>query len=222
MTPTEKFNNEKSELKENRINRILSSAFELFAVKGIDTIVMTDIAKKAEIGVASLYRYFETKEEIAIRTAIWAWNTQKEYILPEIQNPAFEKLSGIEQLKIIMGLFTKLYENQQDFLRFIYFFDSYAVRQQIETKRLQDYELMIATVQNVVKQAIVKGLEDKSINQNFMGCEDNLYFTLMHAMFNTAQKMSLANGLLEMDQKVSGSSQLNLLTDLLIESLKNY
>jgi len=222
MTPTEKFNNEKSELKENRINRILSSAFELFAVKGIDTIVMTDIAKKAEIGVASLYRYFETKEEIAIRTAIWAWNTQKEYILPEIQNPAFEKLSGIEQLKIILGLFTKLYENQQDFLRFIYFFDSYAVRQQIETKRLQDYELMIATVQNVVKQAIVKGLEDKSINPNFMGCEDNLYFTLMHAMFNTAQKMSLANGLLEMDQKVSGSSQLNLLTDLLIESLKNY
>ena len=65
MTAKEKFIEEKDEMKQNRKNRILESAFNLFSQKGIDTIAMTDIAKNAEIGVASLYRYYETKEEIA-------------------------------------------------------------------------------------------------------------------------------------------------------------
>ena len=73
MTPTEKHKEEQDELKTLRMNRILDASFELFAERGIDTIAMTDIAKKAEIGVASLYRYFETKEDLAIEVAIHAW-----------------------------------------------------------------------------------------------------------------------------------------------------
>ena len=70
MTPKEKHQEEQNELKTSRINRILESSFALFSEKGIDTITMNDIASMAEIGVASLYRYFATKDEIAIRTAI--------------------------------------------------------------------------------------------------------------------------------------------------------
>ena len=66
MTPKEKHQEEQNELKTSRINRILESAFSLCSEKGIDTITMTDIASTAEIGVASLYRYFATKDEIAI------------------------------------------------------------------------------------------------------------------------------------------------------------
>ena len=52
MTPKEKYQEEKDNLKNSRISRILESAFELFAEKGIDNVTMTDIAAKAEIGVA--------------------------------------------------------------------------------------------------------------------------------------------------------------------------
>lgn len=220
MTPSEKFMNDKNELKENRINRILAASFELFSNSGIDTIVMTDIAKKAEIGVASLYRYFETKEEIAIRTVIWAWNQQKEKMMPEISSEEFNKSSGIDQLRKILEQFVTLYENQTPFLRFIYFFDSYAVRQQIKQERLKDYESIIGSVQDIVKEAIIKGLEDKSINEKYKGSEDILYFSMMHSLFSTAQKMSLTVNLLEMNSKVPESDQLKLLVDLLIQSLK--
>ena len=67
MTPKEKHQEEQNELKTSRINRILESAFNLFSEKGIDTITMNDIAATAEIGVASLYRYFETKDEINVK-----------------------------------------------------------------------------------------------------------------------------------------------------------
>ena len=80
MTAVEKLAEERDELKSARVERIMISSFSLFSNKGIDAIAMTDIAKHAEIGVASLYRYFETKDEIAIRTAIWAWESRKKVI----------------------------------------------------------------------------------------------------------------------------------------------
>ena len=95
MTAKEKFIEEKDEMKQNRKNRILESAFDLFSQKGIDTIAMTDIAKNAEIGVASLYRYYETKEEIAIRTVIWAWEKQQEIIKSQFSSEEFEKVNGL-------------------------------------------------------------------------------------------------------------------------------
>ena len=107
-----------------RKNRILNSAFDLFAEKGIDTIAMTDIAKKAEIGVASLYRYYETKEEIAIRTSIWAWEKQKLLIETILYKDNFDNLNGYNQLEKICSMFEYLYKNETPFLRYIYFFDS--------------------------------------------------------------------------------------------------
>jgi len=79
---------------------------------------------------------------------------------------------------------------------------------------------MITTVQNIVKSAIIKGLEDKSINEKYKGLEDSLYFTLMHSLFSMAQKLALSENILEMDAIVAGKAQLSLLTELLINSLK--
>ncbi|MCR5188592.1 MAG: TetR/AcrR family transcriptional regulator [Treponema sp.] len=221
MTAKEKFIEEKDEMKQNRKNRILESAFNLFSQKGIDTIAMTDIAKKAEIGVASLYRYYETKEEIAIRTVIWAWEKQKESINPLFTSDDFEKLSGLEQIEAILRVFTHLYESQKDFLRFIYFFDSFAVRTEIQKDRLEDYEAIIATVQEVVAKAISKGLKDGSINASYKDSQEEMYFALMHSFFSTCQKLTLSGHLLKSDELVSGSAQLKIMSDIIIKGLKN-
>ena len=125
---------------------------------------MTDIAAKAEIGVASLYRYFATKEEIAVQTSIWAWERQKSIILPQLLTDTFNDANGITQLSIIFSMFIKLYEDQVKFLRYIYFFDSYAVRIKMEKERLMDYEKTIESTKNVIAASISKGIEDKTIS----------------------------------------------------------
>ena len=220
MTATEKYLKEKDELKSVRKNRILEASFKLFAEKGIDTIAMTDIAKKAEIGVASLYRYYETKDEIAIRTTIWAWEKLKFVFLPLINNQEYEALNGINQVAKICSIFTTLFETQNDFLRYIYFFDSYAIRTKIEQGRLRDYEVLISTVQDIVENAIKKGLNDGSINSKYKEQSSLLYFTLMHTIFSTAQKLTLSGNLLQMDNIISGKKQLEQLSEILINGLK--
>lgn len=220
MTPKEKYNEEKDELKNARMNRILSAAFDLFSVTGIDNVAMTDIAKKAEIGVASLYRYYETKDEIAIRTIIWAWENQKEQLMPFLQVKDFDSLSGLEQVKKELSLYINLFETQTAFLRFIYFFDSFAVRTQIDQKRLKDYEAMIGTVQKIVVDSISKGIADGTIKEEYKDQEQSLYFTLTHSMFSAAQKLSLSGNMLSMDSMNNYKKELETLSDILIKGIK--
>lgn len=220
MTALEKLAEERDEQKNARIDRILAAAFTLFSSAGIEPVAMTDIAKKAEIGVASLYRYFSTKDEIAIRTAIWAWEKQISEIYPLIENDEYKNGNGLSRLSIIFGLFKKLYKTQPEFLRFIYFFDSYAVNSGIKKERMKEYEIVIGKVQSIVADAINLGLNDNSINNSFKDKTDDLYFTLMHTFFSTAQKLTLSGNLLAMNEKSKGSDQLDLLSELLLKGVK--
>ena len=77
MTASEKRKEEQQENRQKRETVILDCAYQLFASQGIENTAITDIAEKAEIGVASLYRYFKTKEEIAILCGVIAWEKQK-------------------------------------------------------------------------------------------------------------------------------------------------
>ena len=220
MTALEKLAEERDEQKNARIDRILAAAFKLFSSAGIEPVAMTDIAKKAEIGVASLYRYFSTKDEIAIRTTIWAWEKQISEIYPSINNDEYTNGNGLFRLSIIFSLFKKLYMSQPEFLRFIYFFDSYAVNSGIKQERMIEYENVIGKVQMIVADAIKLGLKDNSINKKYIDKTEDLYFTLMHSFFSTAQKLTLSENLLAMNEKSKESDQLDLLSELLLNGVK--
>ena len=220
MTAVEKLAEERDEIKNARIERILLSAFSLFSHSGIDAIAMTDIAKNAEIGVASLYRYFETKDEIAIRTAMWAWESQKKVMLPLIKDSGYEQKNGLNQLEEIFMLFCKLYQNEPDFFRYIYFFDAYVVCQKIEPERLIPYQQVIQSVQEIIEKAIHKGIEDGSISDRFREQENQLYYSLMHTLFSTSQKLSLSSKMLKMDEENNAVQQLQLLGKIFLGGIR--
>ena len=220
MTAQEKLAEERDGQKNARIERILLAAFSLFSHNGFDAIAMTDIAKEAEIGVASLYRYFETKDEIAIRTAMWAWESQKKLIMPILNDTGYYTKSGIEELEEIFDLFCKLFQNEPDFFRYIYFFDAYIVCQKIDSERLIPYQEVIQSVQTVIGNAIHKGIEDGSISKEYKDNEKQLYFSLMHTLFSVSQKLSLTGKMLKMDETNDGVQQLKLLGQILLGGIK--
>lgn len=200
--------------------RILDAAYELFSTRGIEPVTMEDIAQKAKIAPSVLYRYFETKDSLVIRTATHAWATQMEDVLPNMVKPKYSNSTGLAQLEQILSLFVKLYEKHQDFLRFIYLFDAFAVKEKIQKDRMSNYESKILLVKEIISVAIQKGIEDGSINKKYAKTGDALYFTLIHTFFSTAQKLALSGNLLDMDSQMNGAKQLTLLADILLEGLK--
>ena len=220
MTATEKYNEEKENAKTNRKNRILSSAFDLFSEKGIDSIAITDIAKKAEIGVASVYRYFETKDQIVINTAIWAWNKHAAELLPNVTGSVFDAKTGYEKLETICKIFRQLFTDNYLFLRFIYFFDSYIFRQEISKNNFDEYEKSIKFVKDKIIESIESGINDNSIKIIEGYTASDLYYTMMHSLFSMVQKLSLSQNLLTMNEEVPATKQIDLLIKMLLSSLK--
>ena len=83
-----------------------------------------------------------------------------------------------------------------------------------------NYEVVILQVKQIISEAIQKGINDGSINQKYSKAGDLLYFTLMHTFFSAAQKLSLSGKMLDMDSQMNGTKQLQLLSQLLLDSLK--
>ena len=59
-----------SKLKENTLNFIVLEAKKLFLSSSINDVKMKDIALSVGIGEATLYRYFEAKENIVMQVAV--------------------------------------------------------------------------------------------------------------------------------------------------------
>ena len=64
MQPVDKRKVEFEQSKKKRMEYIVEKAAEIFCAQGIDNTKVTDIAKAADVGVASVYRYFKTKSEL--------------------------------------------------------------------------------------------------------------------------------------------------------------
>ncbi len=220
MSQIETLEEEMDPQRNARIEKILSSAYELFSKRGIEDVAMTDIADRSKIGVASLYRYFETKEILVVRTATQVWETQMENVLPSLLRPKYKNSNGYDQLQEIFALFIRLYEKETDFLRFIYLFDAFAVKEKIPKEAMANYEAKILLVKQIISDAIQKGFDDGSIGEKYKPYGEMLYFTLMHTFFSVAQKLSLSGKMLDMDTKKNGSLQLKLLADVLLGGLK--
>src|SRR5574344_2845165 len=133
---------EQEELKSARIEHILECSLDLFS-KGIEPITMNQIAENAEIGVASLYRYFSTKDDLAIECATFAWNKEESIFRRNFDAEKFNNLSGFDELRQLLTFFPELLKTEGKFFRFVYYFDAYIHHQKVTPERLTRYEATI-------------------------------------------------------------------------------
>lgn len=52
--------------KEQKRDRLRQAAFELFTERGFDDVTVEEIAERAEVSKSTLFRYFETKEDLLL------------------------------------------------------------------------------------------------------------------------------------------------------------
>lgn len=217
----------RKEKKDSRIQAIIECTFGLFSENGIENISMNDIAVASKIGVASLYRYFQTKEELAIEVAIYAWNLELSVFNEVFTSKKYEALSGYEQLKELLEVFADALVTQRSFFSFVYYFDSFIKKEKVSAEKLREYERTILGTNTIVVQALDKGIADGSIS--FSGSNNEvlssastqeMFITMMHSLFCLAQKLSISGDLLAMDEIVGARKQIEILINMLLVSLK--
>lgn len=64
--------------KERNKNYVLEKAKEVFLERGITGVSMADIAKEADFGVASVYRYFGNRKALIMECAVSVWQDKRD------------------------------------------------------------------------------------------------------------------------------------------------
>jgi TetR/AcrR family transcriptional regulator len=106
--------------KEQRRKDIIDSAENLFFERGYDNVSMKDISNEVELSKATLYLYFENKEELFF--AIVLRGTR---ILNAMIREAVEKVeNGIEQVTAFRNAYHEFTKNYPDYVHIYNYFQS--------------------------------------------------------------------------------------------------
>ena len=176
------------DVKNQRIDNAVACAAEMYLKNGISDTKMTDIADACQLGVASLYRYFGTKQAFTIKAACHIWQ-QKYMEIDRLCHAAdFQQETGIQQARHLMNVFPALLREHSPFLRFLSDFDSFVTRERLTHDDLIEYENSVMNVLSMMESTIEKGVADGTIRP---GVDAKLYETTVgHSLMSMCQKFS--------------------------------
>lgn len=202
---------------EQRTQQILHAALELFCEKGIGDTSVEEIAKAADVGPATIYRYFETKAELAISAGIAYWRRMAGKYTGVLAREEYEEMSGSRQMQCIFQIFERIFEEEFLFLKFLQEFDIFVRRYHISKERLAEYEECILNLKPYVTDALEKGLQDGSLD--FPYTVDEVYFSVTHTLLSLMQKLSYNGSILSSDERVGLALQVRIAGELLMKGL---
>jgi len=201
--------------RENRMNLVIEAAEKCFEKQGIESCKMTEIADMAGIGVASLYRYFSTKSDIAIEVGIKYWHAACE----KTQAMINQDLNGLENIHNMLSMYTQVNEESYNFFRFIEQFDTFVIKLEKQPMRMEDYETSISELMPVFESQIVKGQADHSIRSDI---DIKTTITMVHHTLMALKQKHCSRGLvIKSDSLQAQEKEVRLLIEIFLSYLRN-
>lgn len=187
---------------------IIDVAKKLFLAKSISQITIKDISLASDLGEATIYRYFENKENLVIAVSL---SIQKNIL--NVPFTASNKL-GIEQIQNFFELFRNIFVEHKDYYKFIAEFDTVYLKN-IKNK---DYSLGLDAFYDLFMKAYETGLQDKSVKET---SDIKLYYyTCTHSLLELCKKLASTDSNLKQDNEVSKIKEIEYLISLFISVLK--
>lgn len=202
-----------------RSEKIMNAAIGLFCEKGIEETSVDEIAVKAGVGSATVYRYYETKAELAIQSGVAYWKRIADTYLNVYTQKGYEELNGLEQLEKIMNGLAQIFEHETAFLKYLQEFDVFVRKYGIEIERLKEYEECIMSLKPGVIAALEKGKKDGTLS--FEWSPEEVCYSLAHSVFGLMKKLAWNGSLLALQRKDGLSLQVRITIKLLIRGLMN-
>ena len=205
------------EYKDEKTQLVVLTAAQKFLQYGIESVKMTDLADSCGVGVASLYRYFGTKTAIVAAAGTLLWQDVSKLFEGVFEGPVFLQQSGLARIRELLNIFLTLYRQEPAFLKFLFEFDEFVLREKPDPKLLLDYERSVLNFYPVFLASFQAGLQDGSIRRRV----DPLayYSSVTHAVTCLAQK-HLRGRILLSDSDTSGEEELSLVIDMAVAYLR--
>ncbi len=197
-------------LKDAKKNFLVDIATDLFMCRSIQDVTIKDIAVSAQVGEATIYRYFGKKQTLVVQAAMklqQAVNAES-FKLNEGKN-------GFEKIKIFYFSYLQIFDSHPDFFKFINDFDAYMAGEQGD--EMDSYESVVGQYKTAYMKAYQEGLNDGSIKaQNNI---EMFYYSTTHALLELCKKLSIKKAVLSQDNIVEKRTQIQCLVDIILSAL---
>lgn len=188
--------------------KILETALRVFAEKTIDAVNLTDIAKEAGIGMATVYRHFDKKPDLVLAASTWAWQKYRQENRRAVDRAG---MSAAEVFEYFLDAFLDLYRNHRDLLRFNQYFNAYVKREGIPPERMKPYADVMNALAAQFHTIWTMGEQDGTLRTDVP--EKKMFSLTLHLMLAAVTRYAV--GLLY-DAGIDPEEELTELKDMLM------
>ncbi|MBI9105866.1 MAG: TetR/AcrR family transcriptional regulator [Spirochaetales bacterium] len=207
----------RDEQKSERRVKIIRAAKELFITKGLAGTSMSEIAKKIDLNVRTVYRYYKTKEELAFEIEIKIFEEMIEKL--KTTSSIIKGKNGFEKISKLLTLTEKYYRSSENEIRFMGEFDYYFTGAYPYNALSDRFVEMMRTMDSPLRGYLKEGIIDGSIREDLdvpLTVE-----TIENAMLALSQRIVSRGEHLEIEQEVPPAAMLTCLTNLLLNGIRN-
>ena len=183
-----------------RKEQLMEAGFRLFSQYGIENVSLQRVADAAEVGVATLYNYYQTKVKLVIAISGKIWGDLWKEILEEKGPEIFESFTAYQYIEFYTDQIIRIYRERPEMLRFSNNYKNFISREKVKGEALYHkfYE---------------QARSDKSIRTDIP--EQQLFTSVAIAMLAVAERY--AQGIVWADDhKADHTQELEFLKEMLL------
>ena len=193
------------------MDEVLQAAKEVFFERTFEKATMKDIADKAEIGIASVYRYYANKQSLVLAVAI-------DYLQKDIHFNTIELSgSGIEKTAQVLDSVCRIIEASPRLILFMEQFVNFLMVTGGEEG--EEYRKLFFEAVPQLKDVITQGILDGSIRKDIEA--EGVSECLIDIIFIMAQKHYQRAVILRQEDKLLENKQIILYKEMVINYLKS-
>lgn len=181
LKPTRKLQNKE---------KVIQIALEFFCDQGIENSKVSDIAVQAGLTERTVFRYFATKSDLVLASALYFWENAQANIRAQMEKNLQGALNGIDKVRFILNQYASLYESSKKELIFCDCAETYLNRSDRLVLLSHRPPVDFCQSTDPLAKAIKEGLVDGSIppNKNI----GLIYLNTYDGLLGFMQKLALS------------------------------
>lgn len=192
---------------------MLQKGFEIFSKNGIEPVAMQEIANACGVGIATLYRYYNTKLDFVIDIGTRQWQDYGKYANKMRQKSHIDHMTAAEEMEFFLDFYIDLYKKHKDLLRFNQNFNNFVQREGATKEQLKDYLLSIGQFNVYFAELYEKGKKDGTIRTDMP--EEKMFALISHIVLGVVVRF--AQGLVySADNKNDRFEELEILKRMIL------
>ena len=197
-------------IKDAKTNFIVDEAIALFFERSISEVTVHDIAARAGVGEATVYRYFSTKHNLVCAVA-----AKLEQQIYETYFDLSRADNGFNKLSLFYKSYLEIFCSHREFFKFINEFDAFMLSEGKTDDT--EYSSGLDMFKTLCSDAYAQGLSDGSIAA--VDDWETFYYSTTHALLELCKKLSTAD-IVRQDETADKEAEIATLTDVILFKLK--